>query len=35
VNLSPVQFGSHTLELEITETAMLADTSAVLAILHQ
>jgi EAL domain-containing protein (putative c-di-GMP-specific phosphodiesterase class I) len=53
VNLSPVQFGSHTLveavaaaladarldvsrlELEITETAMLADTTAVLVILHQ
>jgi diguanylate cyclase (GGDEF)-like protein len=53
VNLSPVQFGSHTLvedvaaaladarldarrlELEVTETAMLADTSAVLTILHQ
>jgi diguanylate cyclase (GGDEF)-like protein len=53
VNLSPVQFGSHTLvedvaaaladaglparrlELEITETAMLADTDAVLLILHQ
>ncbi len=53
VNLSPVQFGSHTLvddvataladarldacrlELEITETAMLADTIAVLAILHR
>jgi diguanylate cyclase (GGDEF)-like protein len=53
VNLSPVQFGSHTLvedvaaalaaaglaahrlELEITETAMLADTNAVLVILHQ
>jgi len=53
VNLSPVQFGSHTLledvtaaladsglkpqnlELEITETTMLADTDAVLAILHQ
>jgi diguanylate cyclase (GGDEF)-like protein len=53
VNLSPVQFGSHTLvedvaaaladsglgarrlELEITETAMLADTDAVLATLHR
>ena len=53
VNLSPVQFGSHTivedvaaaladsgldarrLELEITETAMLEDTDAVLVILHQ
>jgi EAL domain-containing protein (putative c-di-GMP-specific phosphodiesterase class I) len=53
VNLSPVQFGCHTLvkdvaaalaaaglaarrlELEITETAMLADTDAVLVILHQ
>ena len=53
VNLSPVQFTSHTLvadvaaaladsglsarrlELEITETAMLADTDAVLEILHQ
>jgi len=53
VNLSPVQFGSHSLvadvaaaladaglqasrlELEITETAMLADTDAVLLILHQ
>jgi diguanylate cyclase (GGDEF)-like protein len=53
VNLSPVQFGCHTLvedvaaaladaglparrlELEITETAMLADTDAVLTILHQ
>jgi EAL domain-containing protein (putative c-di-GMP-specific phosphodiesterase class I) len=53
VNLSPVQFGSHTLtedvaaaladaglaaerlELEITETAMLADTNAVLTVLHE
>lgn len=53
VNLSPVQFGSHTLvedvsaaladaglnprrlELEITETAMLADTNAVLTTLHR
>jgi EAL domain-containing protein (putative c-di-GMP-specific phosphodiesterase class I) len=53
VNLSPVQFGSHTLpedvaaaladaglgagrlELEITETAMLADTDAVLTSLHE